>query len=156
MPVHPPHAAYILYLRLEYMCNIYIYIYICVCVCVYYVYMMYGLYVKHITNEQVRIIWMSRNHVCCYTSQAITETTMSWFCQNRGHCRLRMMTSSNGNIFRVTGPLSPVNSPNKGQWRGALMFSLICAWINDSVNNRKAGDQTSSRPLWRHCNGKLL
>ena len=23
----------------------------------------------------------------------------------------------------------PVNSPHKGQWRGALMFSLICAWI---------------------------
>ena len=28
----------------------------------------------------------------------------------------------------------------KGQWRGALMFSLICAWINDWVNNREAGD----------------
>ena len=24
---------------------------------------------------------------------------------------------------------SPVNSPQKGQWRGALMFSLICTWI---------------------------
>ena len=24
---------------------------------------------------------------------------------------------------------SPVNSPHKGQWRGALMFSLICAWL---------------------------
>ena len=31
-------------------------------------------------------------------------------------------------------------SPHKGQWRGALMFSLICACINDWVNNRKAGD----------------
>ena len=29
---------------------------------------------------------------------------------------------------------SPVDSPHKGQWRGALMFSLICA------NNRDAGD----------------
>ena len=35
---------------------------------------------------------------------------------------------------------SPVNSPQKGQWRGALMFSLICAWITDWVNNREAGD----------------
>ena len=35
---------------------------------------------------------------------------------------------------------SPVNSPHKGQWRGALMFSLICVWINDWVNNREAGD----------------
>ena len=35
---------------------------------------------------------------------------------------------------------SPVNSPHKGQWRGALMFSLICTWTNDWVNNRDAGD----------------
>ena len=35
---------------------------------------------------------------------------------------------------------SPVNSPHKGQWRGALMFSLTCVWINDWVNNREAGD----------------
>ena len=34
---------------------------------------------------------------------------------------------------------SPVNSPHKGQWRGALMFSLICVWIN-GVNNRQVGD----------------
>ena len=30
---------------------------------------------------------------------------------------------------------SPVNSPHKGQWRGALMFSLICIWIYGWVNN---------------------
>ena len=35
---------------------------------------------------------------------------------------------------------SPVNSPHKGQWRGALVFSLICVWINDWVNNHEAGD----------------
>ena len=35
---------------------------------------------------------------------------------------------------------SPVNSPHKGQWRGALVFSLICVWINDWINNREAGD----------------
>ena len=35
---------------------------------------------------------------------------------------------------------SPVNSPHKGQWRGALIFSLICAWINGWVNSREAGD----------------
>ena len=32
------------------------------------------------------------------------------------------------------------NSPHKVQWRGALMFSLICAWINDWLNSGKAGD----------------
>ena len=35
---------------------------------------------------------------------------------------------------------SPVNSPHKGQWRGALMFSLICAWINGWVSDLEAGD----------------
>ena len=35
---------------------------------------------------------------------------------------------------------SPVNSPHKGQLRGALVFSLICAWKNDCVNNHEAGD----------------
>ena len=102
--------------------------------------------------------------------------------------RCIMMTSSNENIFRVTGHLygeftadqwiphqvkmwllinhddvikwkhfprywpfvrgihwSPVNSPHKGQWRRALMFSLICVWINGWVNNREAGD------LRRYC-----
>ena len=34
----------------------------------------------------------------------------------------------------------PVNSPHKGQWRGALMFHLICAWTNSLVNSRGAGD----------------
>ena len=34
----------------------------------------------------------------------------------------------------------PVKSPHKGQWRGALMFSLICVWINGWVNNGEAGD----------------
>ena len=37
-------------------------------------------------------------------------------------------------------PRSPVNYPHKGQWRGALMFSLICVWISGWVNNREAGD----------------
>ena len=56
-----------------------------------------------------------------------------------------MMTSSNGNSFRVTA-LCAGNSPvpgefsHKGQWRGALMFSLIWAWINGWVNNPEAGD----------------
>ena len=35
---------------------------------------------------------------------------------------------------------SAVNSPHKGQWRGALMFSLICVWINGGVNNDEACD----------------
>ena len=43
---------------------------------------------------------------------------------------------------------SPVNSLHKGQWRGALMFSLICVWTNGWVNNRDAGDLRRYRA---HC-----
>ena len=34
---------------------------------------------------------------------------------------------------------SPANSPHKGQWCGAMMFSLICAWTYSWVNNHDAG-----------------
>ena len=74
-----------------------------------------------------------------------------------------MTTSSNENIFRATGPLwggihrSPVNSPHKGQWPGALMFCLICA-----LNKRLIKPlwlwwfETPSRSLWRYCNECFL
>ena len=58
---------------------------------------------------------------------------------------ISMMMSSNGN-FPLNWPFvrgiyrPPVNSPHKGEWRGALMFSLICARINGWVNNHEAGD----------------
>ena len=56
-----------------------------------------------------------------------------------------MMTSSNGNIFRVTGPLcgeftGRIPHTKASEWRGALMSYLICVWINGWVNNREAGD----------------
>ena len=62
------------------------------------------------------------------------------------------MTPWNENIFRVTGHLCGEFTGSRWsprtkamQWRGALMFSLICVWINGWVNNREAGD------LRRHC-----
>ena len=54
--------------------------------------------------------------------------TTSWW-------RYQMETFSA--LLALCAGISPVH---KGQWRGALMFSLICAWINGSVNNREAGD----------------
>ena len=48
---------------------------------------------------------------------------------------------------------SPVNSPHKGQWRGALMFSLIWAWMNGWVNNREAGDLRRHRT---HYDGTVM
>ena len=61
------------------------------------------------------------------------------------------MTSSNGNIFRFTDHLCGEFtghrwiSYTKGQWRGALMFSLIYTWINSLVNSREAGDLRRQR-----------
>ena len=43
--------------------------------------------------------------------------------------------------------------PHKGQWRGALMFSLICVWINGWVNNREAGDLRRHRG---HCDVSVM
>ena len=48
---------------------------------------------------------------------------------------------------------SPVNSPHKGQWRGALMFDVICAWINGGVKNREAGDLRRHRT---HCDVAVI
>ena len=39
----------------------------------------------------------------------------------------------------------PVNSTHKGQWRGVLIFSFICAWTNNWVNNGDAGDLRRNR-----------
>ena len=71
-----------------------------------------------------------------------------------------MMASSNGNIFRVTGPLCVEFTGHrwihKGHWRGALMFSLICAW-NKRLRKQSWDwwSETPSLPLWRHCNMPL-
>ena len=40
---------------------------------------------------------------------------------------------------------SPVDSTHKGQRRGDLMFSLICARMNGWINNREAGDSSRYR-----------
>ena len=57
-----------------------------------------------------------------------------------------IVMSSNWNIFRRHWPFvrkihrSPVDSPHKGQWRGASVFSLICARTNGWANIGDAGD----------------
>ena len=51
-----------------------------------------------------------------------------------------MMTSSNGNSFRVTGPYPRWIPRTKASGAGLWCFSLICARINGWVNHREAGD----------------
>ena len=52
-------------------------------------------------------------------------------------------------ILALCAGNSPVTGefPTQSQWRGALMFSFICAWLSDWVNNREAGDL---RRQWPH------
>ena len=56
------------------------------------------------------------------------------------------VTSHDDIIICVTGPLCGEFTshlwipPHKGQWCGALMFSLICTWTNCWVNYCKAGN----------------
>ena len=84
-------------------------------------------------------------YLLCVTQQQVFTCVQTLFVTS---CRWNrqvasMMTSSTGNIFRVTGPLCgeftgpPVNSLH---WRGALMFSLIRVSINGWENNRETGD----------------
>ena len=77
-----------------------------------------------------------------------------WFMQRLGNCGVVWNTHDDvikWKPFPRHWPFvrgihrSPVNSPHKGQWRGAFMFSLICARINGRVNNREAGDLSRHR-----------
>ena len=50
-----------------------------------------------------------------------------------------------------------VHSPHKGMWRGALMFSLIGAWIKElSKYSRHRWFETPQRSLWRHFNNEVI
>ena len=66
------------------------------------------------------------------------QSFWSWWCR-------QMETFSE--LLAICAGNSPVTGefPHKGQWRRALMFSLICTWINSWVNNCEASD------LRRHC-----
>ena len=60
----------------------------------------------------------------------------AWF-RNHDLC---MITSSNRSIFRVSDHLCREFTGHRWIPRtGALMFSLICAWLNAWVYNREAG-----------------
>ena len=83
--------------------------------------------------------------------------------------RLLMVTSSNGNIFRVTGPLwgepSPFHRWIPSQRPVTRSFGVLCDLrLNNrlSKQHRRLWFKTPSRSLWRHCNmdvskiGRLL
>ena len=48
---------------------------------------------------------------------------------------------------------SPVDSPHKGQCRGAFVLSFMCIWTNAWANNRDADDL---RPHGAHCDVTVM
>ena len=99
---------------------------------------------------------MSNNSIITRTWHFSVFTLWNWHCQAHSvndishdtswgmntfwsWWRYQMETCSvvkRGNMFHR----SPMDSPHKGKWRGAFIFSLICAWTNGWVNNQDAGD----------------
>ena len=71
-----------------------------------------------------------------------TETGMLLFWWNFHHPWWRHQMETFSALLAICAGNSPVSGefPHKGQWRGALMFSLIFTRINGWVNNREAGD----------------
>ena len=81
--------------------------------------------------------WLGAGHV---TSHFLNQC-WPWFMTSQKHDDIIKWKHFLRNCSFVQGiHWSSVNSPHKGQWRGALTFSLICAWINGWVNYCDAVD----------------
>ena len=100
-------------------------------------------------------IWYRVMRTTCHRNASLT-----WW-------RHQMETFSALLAFSVGNSPVPVNSPHKGQWHGALTFSLICVSINGWVNFHEAGDFRRYRvhydvivmipgPLWGQSTGHRL
>ena len=86
--------------------------------------------------------------VYCYSKYAFTwrnQLAPGWCGCNSTWWRHQMGTFSALLDFCEGSPPVTVTFPHKGQWRGALMFSLIFAWTNGWVNNGDAGDLSRRR-----------
>ena len=77
--------------------------------------------------------WLLNHVVLYHFEHYLSEIVISWW-------RHQMETFSVLLAICAGIHRSPVNSPHKGQWHGALIFSLNCAGIKGRVNNREAGD----------------
>ena len=124
--------------------------------------------VSHILKYGINALLFA--HAYTFTASAFyIISTDSRFCVTRYSIQhdwggvwynIRMMTSSNGNIFRVTGHLcgefyrSPVNSPQKA--RDAELCFFFDLRLNKRLSKQWWGRlfETLSRPLWCHCNAR--
>ena len=87
----------------------------------------YVCYIERVIKERGARTWWIQLTNC---SDNCLGTVKAWW-----HHQMETFSA----LLAICAGNSP-DSPHKGQWRVALMFSLICVWINGWVNNREAGD----------------
>ena len=95
------------------------------------------------------LLWLNCRAFLLHSCDLFFDTLQGWF----------TMTSSNGNIFRVTLAHCEENSPVTGEfsWQSPVMRSFDVFFglrLNKrlSKQSRRRWFETPSRPLWRHCN----
>ena len=82
-------------------------------------------------------------------NKRLSKQSWGWWFETTSRHQMEILSVS-------LGPLSPVNSRHKFQWRGALILSFICAF-NKQLSKQPWGllFETPSGSLWRYCNAKM-
>ena len=114
-------------------------------------------------NVRLHYTWLLKGAIdACLQSVGNSENNMVTrdciFREIIGESPICMMTSSNGNIFHVTGPLCgkftgefPSQRPVT---RSFDVFPDLCLNKRLSKQSRHRWFETPTRSLWRPCNGK--
>ena len=97
---------------------------------------------KMFFRSNSNILQLSEDHIWLYqtttTQQVLVIMFITWWRHQKEEFPA-LLALCEGNHR------SSVDSPYKGQWCGALMFSVICAWTDDWVTNRDAGNLSRHR-----------
>ena len=96
---------------------------------------------------------MSCRNLTAWQDLIATLKAIIWHDSNNSwYCDRNMMTSSNGSIFRVTGPLCGEFPSQRPVTRSFdISFDLrLDKWLGKQ--SWGWWFKTPSRPLWRHCN----
>ena len=122
----------------------------------------------HHWSELLLLPWMPRtvlspidwNRCCCYFAKSTLLVLLLFFPSNpKIRTRCRLMTSSNGNIFRVTGPLwGEFTGPGEFPTQRPVTRSFDVFFdlrLNKRLSKQPWGwwFEMPSWSLWRQCNG---
>ena len=92
---------------------------------------------------------LQRNAINDFVLRIKSIVLLSWWCTETKNTTELL----HDNIKWKHVPLCGEFAIHIGQWRGALMFSLICALHKQSWGG---WFETPSRSLWPHCNAKCV